>query len=63
MEVAVKKEGWSGGGVRQIKVLPGNGDATIIKIAGKVLQVMIGPGLPSTTSTFLYNSKHSRNIY
>jgi len=49
MEVAVKKEGWSGGGVRQIKVLQGNGDATIIKIAGKVLQVMIGPGLPSTT--------------
>jgi len=49
MEVAVKKGGWSGGGIRHVKVSSGSGDAATIKVSGKVLNVTIGPGLPSTT--------------
>ncbi len=50
MEIAIKKEGWGGGGQRFVKVVTGSGDDHLIKVSGKTLHVTIGPGLPSTTS-------------
>ncbi|XP_077988766.1 unconventional myosin-Ie-like isoform X2 [Glandiceps talaboti] len=45
-EFAVKKEGWGGGGKRQVKFSVGTGDMAIVKPSGKVLNVSIGSGLP-----------------
>lgn len=50
MEVSIKKEGWSGGGFRMVKVIAGNGEEPILKVSGKTLLVSIGPGLPNTMS-------------
>ena len=47
----MKKEGWGGGGIRQVKfVISGTGDMPLLKPSGKVLTVAIGQGLPSNTS-------------
>ncbi len=53
MEIAIKKEGWGGGGQRFVKVVTGSGDDHLIKVSGKTLNVTIGPGLPSTTSIII----------
>jgi hypothetical protein len=50
MEVSIKKEGWSGGGLRQVKVIAGTGEDPALKVSGKTLIVSIGPGLPNTMS-------------
>lgn len=51
LEFKVKKEGWGGGGTRQVKFSQIDyGDREILKPNGKVLNVWIGPGLPNTTS-------------
>lgn len=47
MELKVKKEGWGGGGVRQVRFVKGNGDKAELKVTGKTLTVSIGPGLPA----------------
>ena len=55
VEFKVKKEGWGGGGTRQIKyVQAGYGDKEILTIHGKVLTIAIGPGLPSTSSKYMF---------
>ncbi|KAJ8679077.1 hypothetical protein QAD02_014864 [Eretmocerus hayati] len=47
IEFKVKKEGWGGGGTRQVKfVQAGYGDKEILNSSGKILTVSIGPGLP-----------------
>ncbi|XP_072038335.1 unconventional myosin-If-like isoform X2 [Amphiura filiformis] len=46
IDFMVKKEGWGGGGTRQIRFLQGQSDAAIIKPSGKVLTVSIGSGMP-----------------
>ena len=49
----MKKEGWGGGGTRQVKFeLAGISDMALLKPSGKVLTVTIGPGLPSNSSEF-----------
>ncbi|EZA57696.1 Myosin-Ie [Ooceraea biroi] len=49
LEFKVKKEGWGGGGVRHVKFTQLDyGDKEILKPFGKILNVSIGPGLPST---------------
>jgi myosin-1 len=51
IEIKVKKEGWGGGGTRQVKfVQAGCGDKQILSSSGKILTVNIGPGLPITSS-------------
>lgn len=53
LEFKVKKGGWgpfSSSGSRQIQFQSGQGDEAILKPAGKVLQVSIGPGLPKSSS-------------
>ncbi|XP_047117014.1 unconventional myosin-Ie-like [Schistocerca piceifrons] len=50
LEFKVKKEGWGGGGVRQVKfVSAAVGDMAVLKPSGKTLTVLIGHGLPSNT--------------
>jgi myosin-1 len=49
----VKKEGWGGGGTRQVKFISaGSSDKALLKPSGKILTVVIGPGLPSNSSEF-----------
>lgn len=49
LEFKVKKEGWGGGALKQLKFTCGQGDLAILKPAGKVLNVSIGPGLPKNS--------------
>ncbi len=47
----MKKEGWGGGGTRQVKFdQAGYGDKETLTSSGKILTVSIGPGLPVTSS-------------
>ncbi|KAI8789436.1 unconventional myosin-Ie-like isoform X1 [Biomphalaria glabrata] len=46
MEFQVKKEGWGGGGTRQVRFVRGTGDIALLKPSSKVLTVSIGQGLP-----------------
>ena len=49
LEFKVKKEGWGSGGTRQVLFTQIDyGDKEILKANGKILNVRIGPGLPST---------------
>jgi hypothetical protein len=57
MEVTIKKDGWAGGGLRFVKIMPGIGDDHVLKVSGKTLNVAIGLGLPSATSMTFYCSK------
>jgi hypothetical protein len=59
MEVAIKKEGWSGGGLRQVKVITGIGEDPTLKVSGKTLIVSIGPGLPNTMSNAIHHLLHT----
>jgi myosin-1 len=53
LDFKVKKEGWGGGGTRQVKFeTAGISDMALLKPSGKVLTVTIGPGLPSNSSEF-----------
>jgi myosin-1 len=54
LDFKVKKEGWGGGGTRQVKFMSaGVSDMALLKPSGKVLTVTIGPGLPNNSSEFL----------
>ncbi|KAG8190757.1 hypothetical protein JTE90_024884 [Oedothorax gibbosus] len=46
LEFKVKKEGFGGGGTKQVKVTNGQDERPSCKIAGKVMTVCIAPGLP-----------------
>lgn len=48
--MAVKKEGWGGGGTRTLTFSAGDFDFPIIKPGGKTLNVSIARGLPKDTS-------------
>ena len=57
LAVAVKKEGFGGGGTRTIKFIRGqNSKVTfpILKTSGKTLIVTIGEGLPSDTRVLVF---------
>ncbi|CAL1534478.1 unnamed protein product [Lymnaea stagnalis] len=46
LEFQVKKEGWGGGGSRQVRFVRGGNEVAQVKASGKVLTVTIGSGLP-----------------
>ncbi|XP_069798544.1 myosin IEb [Narcine bancroftii] len=49
LEFKVKKEGWgpwAAAGSRQIRFIPDEGEAAVLRPSNKVLEVRIGPGLP-----------------
>jgi len=59
----VKKEGWGGGGTRQVKFeSAGISDMALLKPSGKVLTVTIGPGLPSNSSEFFCYRKNNLTL-
>ncbi|KAK2589111.1 hypothetical protein KPH14_001937 [Odynerus spinipes] len=60
IEYKVKKEGWGGGGTRQLKFIQIDyGDREILKSTGKTLNISIGPGLPNTTKPNVNRSTSS----
>ncbi|XP_054147148.1 unconventional myosin-If [Melozone crissalis] len=46
LQFRVKKEGWGGGGTRNVTFVRGQGDVAALKAGGKTLTVTIGDGLP-----------------
>uniref|UniRef100_A0A8D2M9S5 Myosin IF n=1 Tax=Zonotrichia albicollis TaxID=44394 RepID=A0A8D2M9S5_ZONAL len=46
LQFRVKKEGWGGGGTRNVTFVRGQGDVASLKAGGKTLTVTIGDGLP-----------------
>ena len=52
MEFSVKKDGFMGGGKRQVQVQQGSGDICQMKVSGKTMVVSIGPGLPKSSRKF-----------
>lgn len=46
----MKKEGWGGGGTRNVTFVRGQGDVAALKAGGKTLTVSIGDGLPRNAS-------------
>uniref|UniRef100_A0A803V9R8 Myosin IF n=1 Tax=Ficedula albicollis TaxID=59894 RepID=A0A803V9R8_FICAL len=46
LQFRVKKEGWGGGGTRNVTFIRGQGDVAALKAGGKTLTVSIGDGLP-----------------
>ena len=45
IDFPVKKEGWGGGGTRQIRFLQGQSNEAVLKVSGKALTVSIGSGM------------------
>ncbi|KAM8870138.1 myosin IEb [Spinachia spinachia] len=65
LEFKVKKGSWgpfSSSGSRQIQFLAGQGDEALLKPAGKVLQVSIGPGLPKNSRPTRTDKRKSRYL-
>uniref|UniRef100_A0A8D2M976 Myosin IF n=1 Tax=Zonotrichia albicollis TaxID=44394 RepID=A0A8D2M976_ZONAL len=50
LQFRVKKEGWGGGGTRNVTFVRGQGDVASLKAGGKTLTVTIGDGLPRNAS-------------
>uniref|UniRef100_A0A8C8BLJ8 Myosin IF n=1 Tax=Otus sunia TaxID=257818 RepID=A0A8C8BLJ8_9STRI len=50
LQFRVKKEGWGGGGTRNVTFVRGQGDVAALKAGGKTLTVSIGDGLPRNAS-------------
>lgn len=50
LQFRVKKEGWGGGGTRNVTFVRGQGDVAALKAGGKTLTVTIGDGLPRNAS-------------
>ncbi|RLV90676.1 hypothetical protein DV515_00014372, partial [Chloebia gouldiae] len=50
LQFRVKKEGWGGGGTRNVTFIRGQGDVATLKAGGKTLMVSIGDGLPRNAS-------------
>lgn len=68
IEFAVKKEGWGGGGNRNVTFSVGQGDLAVVRPSGKKMLVSIGPGLDRTSrpgqrqgSSYQYNARQSSN--
>uniref|UniRef100_UPI00398EA636 unconventional myosin-If n=1 Tax=Pristiophorus japonicus TaxID=55135 RepID=UPI00398EA636 len=49
IQFKIKKEGWRGGGTRNLIFSRGQGDLIVIKPAGKTLNISIGDGLPKSS--------------
>lgn len=50
LDFKVKKEGFGGGGIKQVKFTRGQGDLSVLKPSTKALFVSIGQGLPKDSS-------------
>ncbi|XP_043934508.1 unconventional myosin-Ie isoform X2 [Protopterus annectens] len=64
LEIKLKKENWgpwTAGGSRQIQFIQGHGDVAILRPSNKMLQVMIGPGLPKNARPTKRNAMQTRD--
>uniref|UniRef100_A0A6I8S5Z3 Myosin IF n=1 Tax=Xenopus tropicalis TaxID=8364 RepID=A0A6I8S5Z3_XENTR len=52
LQLRVKKEGWGGGGTRNLQFIRGQGEIAVQKAGGKTLVISIGDGLPKNSSSF-----------
>ena len=50
LKFTVKKEGWGGGGHREVKFMRGHTEVATLKASSKTLTVSIAPGLPRDSS-------------
>ncbi|XP_051666540.1 unconventional myosin-If [Manacus candei] len=60
LQFRVKKEGWGGGGTRNITFIRGQGDTAALKAGGKTLMVSIGDGLPRNAKPTRKGATQSR---
>uniref|UniRef100_A0A8C4X110 Myosin IF n=1 Tax=Eptatretus burgeri TaxID=7764 RepID=A0A8C4X110_EPTBU len=64
LDFKVKKEGWGGGGQRQVVFVHGSGDLAVLRPSGKALNVSIGEGLPKNSrpnrQSLMQNAGHGQ---
>ncbi|NWS22399.1 MYO1F protein, partial [Pachyramphus minor] len=60
LQFRVKKEGWGGGGTRNVTFIRGQGDVAALKAGGKTLTVSIGDGLPRNAKPTRKGATQSR---
>ncbi|NWW84699.1 MYO1F protein, partial [Rhynochetos jubatus] len=60
LQFRVKKEGWGGGGTRNVTFVKGQGDVAVLKAGGKTLMVSIGDGLPRNAKPTRKGATQSR---
>ncbi|NXW10760.1 MYO1F protein, partial [Fregetta grallaria] len=60
LQFRVKKEGWGGGGTRNVTFVRGGGDVAALKAGGKTLTVSIGDGLPRNAKPTRKGATQSR---
>ncbi|KAM7081353.1 LOW QUALITY PROTEIN: unconventional myosin-If-like [Ciconia maguari] len=60
LQFQVKKEGWGGGGTRNVTFVRGQGDVAALKAGGKTLTVSIGDGLPRNAKPTRKGATQSR---
>ncbi|NXL39178.1 MYO1F protein, partial [Glaucidium brasilianum] len=60
LQFRVKKEGWGGGGTRNVTFVRGQGDVAALKAGGKTLTVSIGDGLPRNAKPTRKGAAQSR---
>ncbi|XP_075300393.1 unconventional myosin-If isoform X2 [Opisthocomus hoazin] len=60
LQFRVKKEGWGGGGTRNVTFVRGQGDVAALKAGGKTLTVSIGDGLPRNAKPTRKGATQSR---
>ncbi|XP_042650919.1 unconventional myosin-If [Tyto alba] len=60
LQFRVKKEGWGGGGTRNVTFIRGQGDVATLKAGGKALTVSIGDGLPRNAKPTRKGATQSR---
>ncbi|OCU00538.1 hypothetical protein XELAEV_18006316mg [Xenopus laevis] len=60
LQMRVKKEGWGGGGTRNLQFTRGQGEIAMQKAGGKTLVVSIGDGLPKNSKPTRKGAPESR---
>ncbi|XP_025966627.2 unconventional myosin-If [Dromaius novaehollandiae] len=63
LQFRVKKEGWGGGGTRNVTFARGQGDVAALKAGGKTLTVSIGDGLPKNSKPTRKGVTQSRGCH
>ncbi|XP_025897271.1 unconventional myosin-If [Nothoprocta perdicaria] len=63
LQFRVKKEGWGGGGTRNVTFMRGQGDMATLKAGGKTLTVSIGDGLPKNSKPTRKGMTQSRGCH
>jgi hypothetical protein len=56
LKFTVKKEGWGGGGQREVRFVRGQSDMAVLKSSGKTVTITIGPGLPKDSSESFFST-------